>query len=307
MKLDFEQESPQSVYEFLCYLEIERGLSTATIYNYFIDLRLFFRYLESKKRKTQLEQELDLTSITIEEIRAIRREDISGFLAWLARQRGAGERTRNRKIAVLKSFFNYLLEMEQIEKNIMLKIPTSKTAKTLPKYLQKENISELLEVISGEFWARDTAIILLMMSGGLRVSEVASLNLEDFRGDRVTVMGKGKKERQVYLSERTAQSLERYLDERYESADPAMFLSKRNKRFAIRSIQAMVDKHLTLIGKSDYSCHKLRHTAATQLLKSGANIREIQEILGHASISTTEIYTHISNDDLKRVAKSLEY
>lgn len=308
MAINFKAESPPLLYEFISYLEVERGYSHKTVYNYFIDLRMFFRFVKCEKEKCSMEHfdEMDITGIDQAFICQLSRGDISAFLSWLTMEKGISGEARNRKIAVLKSFYKFLLMMDYTDKNIMETIFSSKTKKTLPKYLEEDKMIELLEVINGSFWIRDKAMILLMMSTGLRVSEVASLNLRSIKGDSLTVLGKGNKERQVYLSATTQEGISDYLEIRPDVEEEALFLSQRKGRIQIRSIQYVTRKYLTMIGKGDYSCHKLRHTAATQLMNSQVNLREIQEILGHESISTTSIYTHVSNEDLKRASQKIK-
>lgn len=302
MAVDYGKVTPNFIYDFLGYLKIECGLAPNTIYGYFIELRLFFRYTYTRHENLLLDEmdKLDFVTIPMSIVEEIDRKDISSYLNWMAMEKEYGERTRNRALAVLKSFFKYLLRVEILEKNVMDNFSSSKTRKTLPKYLDSTEVLHLVESVNGEFWVRDVAIIMLMMSSGLRVSEVHSLNFEDFRQNYVRVLGKGNKERQVYLSKKTIESLEEYLQIRKTSEENAFFLSRLNKRMAVRSIQHMTKKYLTMIGKSDYSCHKLRHTAATQMLKQGANLREIQETLGHENINTTEIYTHVTNSQLEK-------
>lgn len=309
MPYPYKEESPPVLYEFISYLDVERGYSNMTIYNYFIELRMFFRYMKCEKEHIPLDswETVDITSINLPFIQACTRQDIVGFLSWVTLEKGNSGSARNRKLAVLKSFYHFLMVMDYSSDKVMMQIFSTKTPKTLPKYLEEESIEALLSAINGIFWIRDTAIILLMLSAGLRVSEVASLNLASIKADSVSVLGKGNKERQVYLSQSTQESLEEYLAVRPPLEEPALFLSQRNRRLTVRSIQASTQKYLKKIGKDDYSCHHLRHTAATQLMKQEVNLREIQEILGHESIQTTSIYTHVSNEDLRQVAKNMKY
>lgn len=306
---NYQRESPPLVYDFLSYLQVERGNGAQSIYNYFLDLRMFFRYLVCVKQYLPLEdmEQVEIIQLTQKDMALIKRQDVSSFLLWLTVEKHLNERSVNRKIAVLRSFFQYLVMLECLEQNVMGTISSVKIEKTLPKYLEESDIQALLRGVSGEFWIRDLAMILLMLSGGLRVSEVAGLNLSSLRVDAVCVKGKGKKERQVYLSKRTQEALEEYLKVRPDVEEEGLFLSKQEKRLSVRTIQKNVGKHLEEIGRHDLSCHKLRHTAATQLLRQGANLREIQEILGHESLTTTELYTHVTNDALRKVAQELIY
>lgn len=307
--IDYQRESAPLVYEFLSYLQVERGNSPQSVYNYFLDLRMFFRYLLCRKQGYALDElhTLPWQQIHLDDVQKISRPDISSFLLWLTMEKKLNQRSVNRKIAVLKSFFQYLVLLEYINRNVMASISSGKIEKNLPKYLEETQIDALLRGVSGRFWIRDLSIILFMVSAGLRVSEVAGLQLSSLRVGAVCVRGKGKKERQVYLSQRTLDALEEYLKVRPPVAEESLFLSQQEKALSVRAMQKTVDKHFQTAGLQNLSCHTLRHTAATQLLKQGANLREIQEILGHESVSTTEIYTHVSNDALKKVAQGLIY
>ncbi len=302
--MDYKKESFPLLYEFIAYLQVERGYSPKTIYNYFIEMRMFCRFHLWEEGVDF--QKIDISQIKKSDILALNRGDVLKYLTWASMENQISPSARNRKIAVLKSFFKFLLLMEYTNTNIMASITAAKTAKTLPKYLKQEQMFELIDAVNGECWVRDQAIILLMMSGGLRVSEVSALNLDSISTDSVKIRGKGNKERQVFLSKLTLEGISDYLDLRPEVGEKALFLSKGKGRFSVRGIQKMVSKYLDRIGKSDFSCHKLRHTAATQLMEHGVNIREIQEILGHESIETTAIYTHVSSEALRQAASRIE-
>lgn len=307
---DYQKELPTVGYEFLRYLTIEKGLSEKTIYEYFLDLRIFFRYMVARK-KGALDgvdgiEKTDISTVTLSFVAEIQRGDISGYISWLGMEMCQKDVTRRRKIATLKSFYGYLITMGLIEHNVMNQILSPKIKKSLPKYLEAPEVETLLQAINGAFWIRDVAIILMMTSSGLRVSEIVALNLVDVYEDSVRVLGKGNKERIVYLSERTQEGLKDYLSIRGEWEETAVFLSKYGKRMGVRGVQKMTKKYLVEIEKGDLSCHKLRHTAATQMLRSGGNLREIQMVLGHENISTTEIYIHVRNSDLADLAKGLE-
>lgn len=309
MERDFKNKAPKEVEAFLTYLLIERGYSPGTVYSYYIDLRLFFQFYWCEKNHLPQEKtaEFHFPSLPQEEILSVQRKEVTSFLIWMGTQRQASEATRNRKIAVLKSFFNYLVAMEYLDKNIMTPIKASKIPKTLPKYLTEEEMDDLLQAVEGTFVLRDRAMMLLMMSSGLRVSEVRLLDRGHIGEDSITVLGKGKKERVVYLSPKTKTALQDYGTLRASKTDTPFFLSKRGGRLSVETIQKTMKKYLRAIGKEEYSCHKLRHSAATQMLKKGGNLRAIQEVLGHESISTTEIYTHVSNEDLKNMAHHSAY
>lgn len=308
MAVHYQKESFPLLGEFISYIQLERGYSPRTVYNYFIELRMFFRYILCEKEgiPTKNLQEMDITQIPESTVLSLTRKDILSYLSWASVENKISPTARNRKIAVLKSFYKFLLLMEYTNTNVMSTISSTKTGKTLPKYLKPAQMYELLDAVNGQFWLRDRAIILLMMSAGLRVSEVASLNMNSLSPDSVKIVGKGNKEREVFLSARTLEAISDYFDARPDVKEKAVFLSKGKTRITVRGIQMMVTKYLQKIGKSDFSCHKLRHTAATQLMEHGVNIREIQEILGHESIETTAIYTHISSDSLRQAAKMIQ-
>lgn len=308
MAVNYQTDAPPILYDFLGYLTVEKGYSNLTIYNYFLDIRLFFRYTTCLKTGKSIDkyEEVDIKTIDVQFIESIVRREITSFLTWMALTRHGNENTRNRKIACLKSFFSYLVEMEYIDNNVMSRVSAVKAEKTLPKYLDENAMSELLESINDIFWVRDTAIIMLMMVCGLRVSEVASLNIDSVGDGVISVYGKGKKERQVYLTSQTEEAIKEYLNFRPQVNENALFLSQTKKRLSKRGIQFMTTKYLEKADLQGYSCHKLRHTAATQLLKSGANLRVIQETLGHENISVTELYTHIESEDMKNAMKNLE-
>lgn len=307
---DYKKELPSFGHEFLGYLQIEKGVSEKTIYEYFLDLRLFFRYMVARRNgiieKIENIEKMEINTLTLAFVEDIKRADISAYLAWLGTEKNQKDVTRRRKTSTIRSLYSYLMTMELIETNIMTKIPVLKVKKTLPKYLEAPEVEELLQAVNGTYWIRDVAMILLMTSCGLRVSEVASMDMNDIYEDSVRVLGKGNKERVVYLSARTKEALKEYAAIRPESQEKAFFLSKSGNRIRVHRIQMMVKGYLDEIGKGDLSCHKLRHTAATQMLRSGGNLREIQMVLGHESISATEIYIHVTNSDLANLANALK-
>ncbi len=308
MAINYREESSPLIFGFLGFLQVEKGCTEKTVYNYFLDLRLFFRYLICVKSLGDF-RELDQVSIQavdLDFIKSLSKQDVSSFLVWVTFDRNVKEKGRNRKIACLKSFFHYLMVEDYLEQNIMDKVGTVKADKTLPKYLVEQEMSQLLKAVTDEYWVRDSAIIMLMMVCGLRVSEICSLNQNDISDGAVVVHGKGKKDRTIYFTEEVEEFVDDYLTIRPSVAESALFISQRKKRFTTRGIQKMVRKYLERAELSGYSCHKLRHTAATQMLKSGLNIRMIQEILGHESIAVTEVYTHVYSEDIQIKMKSLK-
>lgn len=315
-----------AVFEFLQYLEVQRNYTSATLQQYYLDLRRFFLFLLSQDREDTTEplvkKPADIDQMFLQEITS---QEVSSYLLWLAVEKQLQERTRNRRLATLKSFFRYLEEENQIKTNILRSFRPTKTKQTLPFYLEEPQIYALLDTVSGTFALRDRCLLLFMVSSGLRVSEVVSLTLSSVQGGQIRVLGKGNKERQVPLSDCTSHSLESYLKEQKskfsrfssdscDSGHPStfitstapLFLSRRNTALSVRAVQAMVSKYAQEAQLQGVTCHKLRHTAATQLLHYGANLREIQRILGHENLNTTELYTHVTNKDLKQVMSLLK-
>lgn len=304
----YNTEVPEFLADFVAYLQVEKEYPNSSIYTYFLELRLFLRYQICKKQERELEdlKQVSIHEIDLEFMRAIQKKDVVSYLAWQSLEKNIKATTKNRKIACLKSFFRYLVEENDLEQDVMTGISSVKTQQRLPKYLNEEQIPVLLQSIQGKYWQRDRLMILLMLVTGFRVSEVVSLDLDSIQQGIVTVMGKGNKERQVFLPEMLGASLQAYLAVRPQVESKALFLSQRKKRLSKRGLQLLTTQYFQGMGLAGYSCHKLRHTAATQLLKSGTNLRVIQEVLGHGSIRVTEIYTHVNSEDVREAFLSLE-
>ena len=209
--------------------------------------------------------------------------------------------TRARKISSFKSYFSFLLAAGKIKENPAAGLKSPKQKKRLPANLNLAESRKLLDSISGKHAIRDKAIVTLFLNCGLRLSELVNINLDNIKGDTLSVIGKGDKERTVYLNDSCIAALDLYLNTRTDN-NKALFLSERGQRIGNRAVQCLVKKHLSSAGldTSKYSTHKLRHTAATLMYKHGnVDIRALQAILGHESISTTEIYTHVDNEQLR--------
>ena len=179
----------------------------------------------------------------------------------------------------------------------------------MPKYLTLEQSIELLNAVEGEYRERDYAIITLFLNCGLRVSEMSGLNYTDIRNDNtLRVLGKGNKERIVYLNTACVDAIRDYMKVRPVEGvkdKTALFISRNRNRMSVKTIQAMVYKYLEIIGLSaqGYSCHKLRHTAATLMYQNGVDVRVLKDVLGHENLATTEIYTHLSSEQMKSAAE----
>ena len=261
--------------------------------------------------------EEDFSKITIKDIplstiKQIKLDDIHAFLSYLTNTYHSKAATRARKASSIRVFFNYLSQKANlIEFNPAQNLETPKLDKRLPKYLSLEDSKRLLNVAGSDDnrnKKRDYAIITLFLNCGMRLSELIGINIKDinFSECQMTVIGKGNKERTIYLNKACMTAINNYLAVRpvegiktdKANSKNALFLSERKERISRRTVQYIVDKELRVAGldTSKYSVHKLRHTAATLMYQYGnVDIRALQEVLGHESISTTEIYTHVAN------------
>ena len=242
-------------------------------------------------------------------------------MAFLARDKVKNERSREpeyglmassraRKIATIRSFYKYLtVKTKQLEVNPVEGLDTPKTTKTLPRYLSLDESRRLLDAVDGVNSERDYCIICLFLNCGLRISEIVGLNIGDVREDSLRILGKGNKERIVYLNEACQAAIEAYKPVRSQMAGSsvsAFFVSNRRKRMSRETVHAMVKKTLLKAGldPDKYSSHKLRHTAATLMLQNGVDVRTLQEVLGHEHLNTTQIYTHVDNSELRLAAQA---
>jgi len=291
-----------SIQKFLLYLSGVKGYSEHTVRGYKRDLLQFGEYLREK--------------LGIEEVNQIGRSEVREFLGSLWRY-GYDERSIARKLSCLKSFFNSLIREEVVSQSPVHYIRTPKSAsggKKLPSFLDLTSTFNLMASPSRKsvLGKRDRAILELLYGTGIRASELIGLNLADidFYGEEIKVRGKGKKERILPLGRQAKKAIVEYLD----SLNPAssiqhpastLFLNRFGKRLTTRSLQRIVKKYIHLIlGGSDIvhsSPHLLRHTFATHLVERGADLRAVQELLGHASLSTTQIYSHVTLKRLKKI------
>ncbi|QAY68352.1 recombinase XerC [Paenibacillus protaetiae] len=228
-----------------------------------------------------------------------------------ARERGAGDEARNRKLSALRAFYKALIEMERVSNNPAALTAKSKMQKNkLPVYLEEEQLEELLSCVKGKYRHRNLAILLLMSYAGLRVGEVHRLNIEDLHRDgSIHILGKGRKWRVIPLPEPIHKVLAGALDQRMtakQGREQPFFVSQFGRRLSIRMIQTIADETFARLkekqpelARQRLSSHKLRHSFATMQIRSGTDIRTLQELLGHASIETTQIYTHVDNKQLK--------
>ncbi|MGN0452931.1 MAG: tyrosine recombinase XerC [Ruminococcus sp.] len=314
MATDFTKEAFPILKEYLFYLQTIKEKSVRTVNEYFIDLRTFFRFMKLNRGVVKADipfEDISIEDIDLDFIRSITLTDAYEFMNYLKTRRDNNSSTRLRKTSALKGFFNYLcVKKHLIDTDPMNELETPKQKKSLPKYLTLEQSIELLESVDGKYKERDYCILTLFLNCGLRLAELVGLNLSDIRKDNtVHVVGKGNKERIVYLNDACLSAIEAYLKVR--PADDlgddrnALFISSQHKRMSRSMVQKTVEKYLKKIGldAQGYSCHKLRHTAATLMYQHGnVDIRVLKEILGHENLGTTEIYTHLNSEQMENAA-----
>ena len=308
------KDNPPFLNEFLEYLTGILNKSPNTVKEYNYDLSHFLKFImyHFKLDNNDNIKEIDIHNMDFSVIKRITLNDIHSFLYYLADNFHSKPTTRARKAASIRVFFNYLTQKAKLsEVNPAQGLETPKIGKRLPKYLTLEQSKKLLEATkntSDEYKERDYAIITLFLNCGMRLSELVGINIKDinFSDKKLTVIGKGDKERTIYLNPACIAAINEYLKVRphdgvkYNSRD-ALFLSKRKERISNRMVQEIVKRELAKAGLdiNKYSVHKLRHTAATLMYQNGVDIRALQVLLGHESISTTEIYTHVDNMQIK--------
>ena len=322
LKFDFLEKSkhPKRVIEFLNYLENVKGKSLNTIKGYSVDLGLFFKFLKVYKgleNNIELEkiEEVEISDLGDNFIKDITLSDIYAFLAFLEKVRNNSAYARARKVATLKSFFKFLnSKIKLIDENPTVELESPKINKRHPVYLTlDQSITVLNSMDKGnKNYYRDYCILTLFLNCGMRLSELCNIEIEKIKGDTLTIIGKGNKERTVYLNEASIAAIENYLKNRNDSkateeAKKYLFLSNKYRPINKRSVEILVKKHIENAGFKDqkYTPHKLRHTAATLMYKYGnVDIRSLQNILGHENISTTQIYTHVDDETLREAVKT---
>ena len=322
--LDYRTDAPQILRDFLSYHETVKAHSKRTVDEYYLDLRNFFRYLKQIRNPALSDKtldEIDIMDVDLAFVGSVTLTDIYSYLTYLSRDRIQNQNSRNpeyglnaasraRKIATIRSFYNYLTnKMHLLRENPVKDIDSPKLKKSLPKYLTLDESLQLLGSVDGKNQERDYCILTLFLNCGLRISELVGLNLHDMQGETLRVLGKGNKVRIIYLNDACQDALKRYLSVRRPIVGRdanALFLSAQNERISRSTVHAMVKKRLGEAGldTSQYSSHKLRHTAATLMLQNGVDVRAVQEVLGHDHLNTTEIYTHIDNESLRVAAKA---
>lgn len=312
-------EMPALVRDFAMYKSAIQNCSVKTVSEYLLDLRTFFRFLVAERNGISPESEdflkINISGLDLEFMRSISTEEIYGFLMYSGTVRNNLWSAKARKLSAIKAFFKFLtVKRKLLETNPAIDIESPKPKKTLPKVMTVDEAKALLDAVKNDKESksvtRDYAIITLFLNCGMRVSELVGIDLGDIDHDlrSLRVVGKGNKERIVYLNDACRYALGDYITERAESDNSkvttrALFLSSRDQRISVKTVQWMVYKYLELagLGAKKYSVHKLRHTAATLMYQSGnVDVRVLKDILGHEQLNTTQIYTHISNDSMEK-------
>lgn len=310
---------PAVLREFAGYKLGIENCSARTVEEYLLDLRTFFRYMIAIKEGITPYgddfEEIDITAIDLDFVKNIKTEEIYEFLFYAGSERLNGWAAKARKLTSIKSFYKYLVTKRKVlEKNPAIDIDSPKKERTLPKFLSIDESLALLDAINADTESkntkRDFAIATLFLNCGMRLSELCGIDLRDLDDSlrSLRVFGKGAKERIIYLNSACKEALSEYLKVRNlnldssTSAEPALFLSSRGQRISDKTVQWMIGKYLKLAGleSKGYSVHKLRHTAATLMYQSGnVDVRVLKDILGHEQLNTTQIYTHISDEQME--------
>ena len=271
------------IYKFLDYLKFEKGFSDYTVKSYETDLKEFYDFAGDDEANI---------------------ETVRNYLRKLYEDKYSS-RSISRKVSSLKSYFKYLEGEGIIKDNFMRLISNPKIEKTLPNYLNYDDLEKLLNFPdrSNKYGLRDALILEMLYSSGVRVSELANMRLSDidFGERKILILGKGNKERYVYYGSKCADLLDKYLKIDHKGS-PYLLIGKRSEKLNEREIRSIVTDTAKKAGISVHvTPHTLRHTYATHMLNDGADLKSVGDLLGHESLSTTQIYTHVSNERLRRV------
>ena len=287
----------EDVQQFFKFLNAEKGYSKHTIAAYGRDIQQFIEFLQDEHAR-----ELNRPS-------EIEKEHVRSYLVHLVRY-GLNKRSVGRKLSAIRAFFKYLVRMNILEKDPSSALVPPKAGKYLPTFLNEREIADALKItVSKSNSLRDKTIIELFYGTGMRLSELSNLNITDidFGAATVRVFGKGAKERIIPIGPQLIKVLRHYLKERLgdsKSKSEAVFLNASGKRLSNRRIQMVVKNQLQQVStQQKLSPHVIRHSFATHLLNRGANLEAVKELLGHQSLSTTQIYTHLTTDHLRQVYK----
>ncbi len=327
MKNNYYDDLSQTFKDFIFYEQIVKGRSELTVKNYFVDIRTFFRYYKIKHNRASEEEfsKISISDITDDDIKSVDLQFVQEFLFYTKTVRNNDQKARYRKAVALRQFYKFLTNnknMFEVNPLANLELPTPKAA--LPKYLTLEQSLEMLTNIDSPDQKRDYCIVAFFLNCGIRLSELVGINLKDIKSTTniegrtvytLKVLGKGNKERIVYLNQGCVNAFLEYVAP--TNTDPesrkaagcrdmsaqtdALFLSRLNKRISNRRVQQIVEDCFKKSGLDNlgFSVHKLRHTAATLMYQNGVDVRTLKDVLGHESLTTTQIYTHVSDKQME--------
>ena len=316
---NFSVEASDLLKDFLYYLQTIKGRSPSTVDEYFNDLRTFFRFIKINKHIVPADtpyHDIPVDDVDLALVSSVTLTDGYEFMNYLQRERHNDKAARARKTTSIKSFYNYLTNKKHILSVDPLKDlerPNATEKNPLPKYLTLEQSIELLNAVDGPNKERDYCILTFFLNCGMRLAELVAMNYNDIRADHTAqIIGKGSKKRIIYLNDACMAAFDAYMKVRPVDGvrvqdKYALFLSRQKKRISRENVQKIVYKYLEKIGldSQGYSVHKLRHTAATLMYQHGnVDIRVLKDVLGHESLSTTEIYTHLDSRQIEAAAKS---
>lgn len=306
-----KRENPKILNDFLNFLLLIQNYSKETIKNYNSDLLIFLKFIIK-----YLELDMQVKDINIFILTSIKRSDIIAFMVYLNYERDNCFKTRQRKIASLKSFYKWIFNnypsITKYKENPTINIPAIKPAERLPKYLSLEKvkrISNVFNLSNSRNAIRDNTIITLFLNCGLRLSELSGINIcnINFNKRTLNVIGKRNKERVVYLNKKTINSIKEYLSlKKIIDYKGPLFTYGQNKRLSIYSIEKICHNAFKLANLSeyDYTVHSLRHTAAVNIYRHTKDILVLKEFLGHVSVLSSEVYMHIDNDAVRNAVNS---
>lgn len=303
------KENPKILNDFLNYLIVFKNYSKETVKGYNIDLILFFKFIIQ-----YLNLEINLKDINIFILASVKESDIIAFLVYLNYNRENCFKTRQRKVAAIKTFYKWLFSNYPSfsKENPTKNIPHIEVTDRLPKYVRladAKKLQKIFNITNSRNAVRDNTIITLFLNCGLRLSELVSIDIKNINFDKkvISVIGKGNKERQIYLNKKAIQAIALYLKTKkiINLRDP-LFVDSRNKRITKFNVEKICKKAFKLAGLEEYgyTVHSLRHTSATYLYKETKDILIVKNFLGHSSLQSTEIYTHINNEEIKKAVDS---
>lgn len=321
-------DAPPLLKDFVVYLQLVKNRSELTVLNYYSDLRTFFRFYKLRAGRVSDDKsfsDIDIADISEDDIKAVDLALVQEFLIFEKTDKNNDTKARYRKAVAIRQFFKYLTNNKglfDVSPVANLELPTPKPA--LPKHLTLEQAQEMLNHVNLSGSRRDYCILTFFLNCGMRLSELVGINVgdisctHDINGSEIyslKVLGKGSKERIIYLNDACVQTFLAYVSPANTDVDrrkqlgcrdmsaktDALFLSGRGTRISGRRVQQLVDKYLSECGLSNMglSVHKLRHTAATLMYQNGVDVRVLKDVLGHESLNTTQIYTHVSNTQMQ--------